>query len=81
MSSRKGKENILDDTGVDDTDVSGELVIGSGEAAKGLRELVRRSTMGEETRGTRRSAVDMGKEVVELDPSPGKFTSFKEEPL
>jgi hypothetical protein len=44
--SRKGKEKALEDVEVDGVDVEGELVSGhSGDATKGLRELVRRSTI------------------------------------
>jgi hypothetical protein len=43
--SRKGKEKALDDFEVEDVDVEGELVTHSGDATKGLRALVRRSTI------------------------------------
>jgi len=43
--SRKGKEKALDDLNVDGGDVEGELVTHSGDATKGLRALVRRSTI------------------------------------
>ena len=49
VASRKGKERA-DEASLDEVDVEGELVTvpeGSGLAAKGLRELVRRSTAGE----------------------------------
>jgi len=70
-SSRKGKERVLEDTGVDEVDVTGEMVTSSGNAAKGLRELVKRSTVGEEVRWTGRSGVEPVKEEVQLDPPPG----------
>jgi hypothetical protein len=43
--SRKGKERALDDFEVEGGDVEGELVTHSGDATKGLRALVRRSTI------------------------------------
>jgi hypothetical protein len=44
--SRKGKEKALEDVEVEGVDVEGELVTGNdGDATKGLRELVRRSTI------------------------------------
>ena len=43
--SRKGKEKALDDFDVEGGDVEGELVAHSGDATKGLRALVRRSTI------------------------------------
>ena len=43
--SRKGKERALEGIEVGDVDVEGELVTHSGDATKGLRELVRRSTI------------------------------------
>lgn len=45
--SRKGKEKAVEDVEVDDVEVEGELVIHDGDATKGLRELVRRTTIGE----------------------------------
>lgn len=50
--SRKGKEKALEDVEVDGVDVEGEMVSGhDGDATKGLRELVRRSTIGENVGG------------------------------
>lgn len=43
--SRKGKERALDSVETEDVDVEGELVTHNGDATKGLRELVRRSTI------------------------------------
>lgn len=43
--SRKGKERALEGFEVEDVDVEGELVTHNGDATKGLRELVRRSTI------------------------------------
>jgi hypothetical protein len=43
--SRKGKERALESVEVEGVDVEGELVTHSGDATKGLRELVRRSTI------------------------------------
>jgi len=43
--SRKGKEKALDDFEVEGGDVEGELVTHSGDVTKGLRALVRRSTI------------------------------------
>jgi hypothetical protein len=46
--SRKGKERALEDVEVEGVDVEGELVTGNdGDATKGLRELVRRSTIAD----------------------------------
>lgn len=46
--SRKGKEKALEAVEIEGVDVEGELVAGhDGDATKGLRELVRRTTIGE----------------------------------
>lgn len=47
--SRKGKEKAVEDVEVDDVEAEGEMVIHDGDATKGLRELVRRTTIGEGT--------------------------------
>lgn len=44
--SRKGKEKA-----VDEVEVEGEMVVHDGDATKGLRELVRRTTIGEASAG------------------------------
>lgn len=59
LSSRKGKERARkedDIPAINEVDVQGELILkneGEGIAAKGLRELTRRSIVGEE--GVRRN--------------------------
>lgn len=45
--SRKGKEKAVEDVEVDSVEVEGELVVHDGDATKGLRELVKRTTIGE----------------------------------
>jgi hypothetical protein len=50
--SRKGKEKAVEAVEFDGVDVEGEIVSGhDGDATKGLRELVRRSTIGEHVDG------------------------------
>lgn len=60
--SRKGKEKAVEDVEVDDVEAEGELVIHDGDATKGLRELVRRTTIGEGT--APRNGKSIGKESV-----------------
>ncbi len=72
-SSRKGKERVVNDLEVDEVNVGGEVALGSGDATKGLREFVRRTTMGEEIRGSVKLG-ESSKEMVQLEPAPGRFS-------
>ncbi|KAK4689819.1 vacuolar fusion protein MON1, partial [Tremellales sp. Uapishka_1] len=65
-SLRKGKGK---ERAEDDVEISGEIINGEGDAAKELRELVRRSTNGESAESRSRSTSMKG-EVHTLDPPP-----------
>ena len=67
-SSRKGKEKVLEDVGSTLDEVEGgEMMTTSDDAAKGLRELVRKSTVSEDLRKRRPSA-----DLVELEEPIGE---------
>jgi hypothetical protein len=62
--SRKGKERALDGFEVEGGDVGGELVTHSGDATKGLRALVRRSTIVDG-----QGQVGMGRDISKSRPT------------
>ena len=68
-SSRKGKEKALKDVGLDEVEVSGEMVMTSDDAAKELRELVRKSTVSDEVSRKGRS---FPRDLVELEKPIGE---------